>query len=341
MEGLTLLDVQKRLSPDQTTALKVAELLNKSTPLMQDAPWIGTNKTDTRTTNVRAGLPKPLRRLANQGARISKSVVTQIEEATTSFEDYAESDVMVIDSFGVASAEARAMEATAHIEGMAQEFTKALIMDNKNEDPSHIMGLHARYGSLDIATNPQAQNVISAGPAVGAGADNASIYLIKWHPAKVACIYPKRAMGMSQGAVEHEAMGTPVVESTDADGNQRRLKVYRDRFAISGGLCIADWRCVVRICNIDVSGLMGRAAATAGTVRRAMIKALHRIPNGDGMMRFYMNRTVAQYLDIERLDAVQSAGMTYMDVDGKVMPSFRGVPIRVEDSLLDTEARVV
>jgi hypothetical protein len=45
-------------------------------------------------------------------------------------------------------------------------------------------------------------------------------------------------------------------------------------------------------------------------------------------------------LDIQRRDDVQSGGMVYAEVDGKLIPSFRGIPIRIVDQLTETEAEV-
>ena len=56
---------------------------------------------------------------------------------------------------------------------------------------------------------------------------------------------------------------------------------------------------------------------------------------------FYMNRTVFQMLDIQRRDDVISGGgLVYTDVDGKAVPSFRGIPIKIVDALLETEGQV-
>ena len=59
-----------------------------------------------------------------------------------------------------------------------------------------------------------------------------------------------------------------------------------------------------------------------------------------GKCAFYMNRSVMQYLDIQRRDDVVTGGMRYDEVDGKLIPSFRGIPIRKCDALLETEAQV-
>ena len=74
-----------------------------------------------------------------------------------------------------------------------------------------------------------------------------------------------------------------------------------------------------------------------------MIKAIHRIP----YLRmckpvFYMNRSCMQMLDIQkRDDVITGGGLKYDVVDGVWTPSFRGIPIRISDSLTETEAAVV
>jgi hypothetical protein len=73
-----------------------------------------------------------------------------------------------------------------------------------------------------------------------------------------------------------------------------------------------------------------------------MIKATHRIQNlRMGKAAFYMNRTCFQMLDIQRRDDVISGGgLVYKDVDGMSIPTFRNIPVRIVDALLETEATV-
>jgi len=73
-----------------------------------------------------------------------------------------------------------------------------------------------------------------------------------------------------------------------------------------------------------------------------MIKAIHRLPTmGMGKPVFYMNRTVFQMLDIQRRDdVITGGGLVYKDVDGIMVPTFRGIPIRKVDALLENEAAV-
>lgn len=342
MDRLNLLDVQKRMVGEDSTSINVAEILNKTQPLLMDGVWMPTNKTDSRTTLVRAGLPDVHRRRANEGTLISKSAIIKNEEATTSFEAYSETDVRVIDSFAAAKAEARAMEAVAFIEAVGQAMCKDFYYGNQDTDPDGIYGLANRYNSL--TSGNEKRQIINAG---GTGTDNASIWLVKWYAPKVSFIYPKHAMDEGQGVVEHEDLGAGTTNV--GTGTERRiLKVYRDRFSISGGWCLSDYQAVARIANIDVSDLktqsMQRNPADASNpqskLRFFMAQLMYRMPPGGGNMRFYMNRTVAQYLDLESMAAVNSAGMTYIDVQGQMVPAFRGVPIRLDDTLLNSEAQV-
>ena len=342
MDRLNLLDVQKRIVGMDSTSNDVAEILAKTMPLLQDGIWQETNKTDSRTTLQRAKLPDAHRRRANEGTEISKSAIIKNEEATTTFEAYAENDVRVIDSFGAGKWEARATESVAFMEAVGQAMCKDFYYGNQDTDPDGIYGLANRYDSLTVGN--ERRQIINAG---GTGVDNASVWLIKWDPSKVSFIYPKHAMNEGQGIVEHEDLGAGVTD-VGTGGVRKLLKVYRDRFAISGGWCLKNYMSVARVANIDVSDFktqsMQRNPADASNpqskLRYYMAQLMYRMAKGGGNMRFYMNRTVAQYLDLEQMSAVNAGGMTYMDVQGEMVPSFRGVPIRIDDTLVNSEAQV-
>jgi hypothetical protein len=54
-----------------------------------------------------------------------------------------------------------------------------------------------------------------------------------------------------------------------------------------------------------------------------------------------MNRTCFQMLDIfRRDDVISGGGLSFETVDGKTQYSFRGIPVRLCDVLLETEATV-
>ena len=138
----------------------------------------------------------------------------------------------------------------------------------------------------------------------------------------------------------HEDYGAVTVEATAGIGSGTRMRAYQDRWQWKAGIALKDWRYIVRIPNIDISALI--AKSSAADLIELMIKATHRIQNlRAGKAVFYMNRTCFQMLDIQRRDDVISGGgLVYKDVDGKEVPTFRNIPIRICDALLETEATV-
>lgn len=325
--ALTLADWAKRLDPDGKTP-SIVELLGQNNEILQDMQFIEGNLPTGHRTTVRTGLPTVAWRLLNQGVQPSKSTTAQVDEACGMLEAWSEVDKDLAMLNGNTSA-FRLSEAQAFIEAMNQEMAQTLFYGNSGLAPEEFTGLSIRYSDSSAANG---QNIIKAG---GAGSDNTSVWLICWGQQTVHGIFPKG----SKAGLMHEDLGEVTVE-TSAGIAGTRLRAYQDHWQWKTGLALKDWRYAVRICNIDVSNLV--AKSSAADLIENMIKAIHRIPAlGMGKCAFYMNRTVKQMLDIQRRDDVQSGGsLVYNDVDGKLIPSFRGIPIRTCDAILETEAVV-
>lgn len=323
---LTLADHAKRLDPDGKIA-KIVEMLSQSNEILDDMAWIEGNLATGHRVSVRTGLPTVAWRLINQGIAKSKSTTAQVDEACAILEARCEIDKDLADLNGNTS-EFRLSEARAFIEAMNQEMASTLFYGNQSISPEEFTGLAIRYSSLSAAN---AQNIIDAG---GSDVSNSSsIWLICWSDQTVFGMFPKG----SQAGLIHEDLGLG-----DAfDGSSNRFRAYMDRWQWKPGLTLKDWRYAVRVANIDISNLV--AKTSAANLPELMIKAIHRVPNlRMGKCAFYMNRTLIQMLDIMRRDDVMSGGgLKYDNVDGKQLYSFRGIPIRMCDALLETEARVV
>lgn len=321
--ALTLADWAKRLDPDGKVPM-VVELLSQTNQMLDDMLFIEGNLPTGHRTTVRTSLPSVQWRRLNEGVAPSKSTTAQVTEECGMLEAYCEVDKDLAELNGNTS-EFRLSEAAAFIEAMSQEMQSTMIYGNASTAPEEFNGLAQRYSALG-------QNVISGS---GAGSDNSSIYLCLWGAQTAHGIFPKG----SKAGLQHEDLGLVTVETTaGVAGN--RMRAYQDHWQWKCGLSVRDWRYIVRIANIDISNLV--AKSSAADLIELMIKAIHRIPNlGAGRAAFYMNRTVFQMLDIQRRDDVISGGgLVYADVDGKVVPTFRGIPIRIVDALLETEATV-
>ena len=324
--ALTLKDHAKRVDPEGKIP-KIVELLSQTNELLDDMLFIEGNLPTGHRCSVRTGLPSVYWRLLNQGVQPSKSLTAQVDEQCGMLEAWSEVDKEVAELNGNVNA-FRLSEASAFIEAMNQEMASTFFYGNSSTDPEEFNGLAIRYSSLSAANG---QNIIDGG---GSGSDNSSIYLIVFGEQTCCGIFPKG----SKAGLEHEDLGLQTVQtSTDVAGS--RLRAYQDRFHWKVGVALKDWRYVVRIANIDISNLV--AKSSAADLIDLMIKAIHRIPNLNmGKACFYANRSVVQMLDIQRRDDVAAAGMRYEEVDGKLVPHFRGIPVRKCDALTETEAQV-
>lgn len=326
---LTLADWAKRLDGEGRATQDIVELLSQTNEILDDMLWQEGNLAVGTRIVVRTGLPTAAWRLLNQGTSTSKSLTAQIDEQTGTLEAWSEVDAELANLNGNLN-EFRLGEATAFIEAMNQEMAQTTFYGNSSVTQEEFTGLSIRYS--DTTAN-NGSNVLKAG---GTGADNSSIWLVVWGPQSIYGIFPKG----SKAGLEHTDFGKVVVETAGGSAEGKRMEAYREKWSWKCGIALKDWRYVVRIPNIDISNLV--AASSDADLTRFMIKAIHRVPNLKmGRAAFYMNRTCFEFLDIQRRDDVISGGqLKYEQVDGEPVMSFRGIPIRKCDALLESEAAV-
>lgn len=320
----TLTDWAKRLDPEGRIA-DIIMLLNQTNQVLDDMQWIEGNLPTGHRTIVQTGLPTVAWRLLNGFATVSKGTTAVIDEGTGILEGRSEIDKDLAALNGN-SAEYRFSEAQMFIEAMNQSFVSTLFYGNSGLTPEQFTGLSVRYSST---TAGNGQNVILGGSA-GGQTDCASIWLVVWGNRTVHGIFPK---GSKAGLI-HEDKGEQTVYNATGIG-AGRLDVLADKFQWKCGIALRDWRYVVRIANIDIGD-------NNADYVRFMIRALAKVPTlSMGKAAFYMNRTIMTRLDLLRFTNQQSgAGFTWTTPDGQWQPSFRGVPVRTTDQLLNTETAI-
>ena len=331
--NLTLADWAKRSDPDGRVPI-VAELLSQSNEVLDDCVFKEGNLPTGERVVIRTGLPGVYWRALNQGIPSTKSTTAQIDEACGILEARSEVDKDLAMLNGN-TAQFRLSEDTAFLEAMNQTQAETLFYGNPGTDPKKFLGLAPRYSDLGA---DNAVNILNAG---GSGSDNSSVYLVVWGDNTVYCPFPKG----SKAGLTHEDLGEQTVYNSDGT----RLQAFATRYQWKNGLVVKDWRYVVRICNIDVSDLLGVTGTQAGTAATSLVKlmarALYRIPNmAMGRAAFYMNRTVHSGMAISALDKSQSVlniqdGLSQFGSAQSYL-TFLGVPLRKVDALLNTESVV-
>lgn len=330
----TLLDVARRLEPNGSIA-SVAEILQQYNEMLDDITWIEGNLPTGHQFTVRTSKPTPQFRLFNQGVSPTKSTTGQLAEGCAMIETRNHVDKDLADLNGNTSS-FRMSEDMAFIQAMSDTFANTLINGDTSTDPEKFNGLATRYFSL-TSTYTTYANIIDAG---GTGSDNSSIWLVGWAPEKVFGIYPKG----SKAGLQNEDRGLQDI-LTDATTNAY-MRAYVSWYQWKCGLCIKDWRYVVRICNVDMSDLAtaSNTSDTSANILKFMSQALDKLPS-DSTARpvFYMNETVRSILRVKMMDK-GNAFLTLEDIMRSSIPrpqktlTFQGVPCRKMDVSILTSA---
>jgi len=322
-----LIDIYKQ-QDGRGQYVAVLELLAQMNPILEDAIAVECNKGTTHLHSVRTGLPSVTWGKLYQGIPQSKSGKAQVEDTTGFVEGLSTVDERLLALSGDEGA-VRLSEAMSYLEAINQEIATKLFYGNSASDPEEFMGFAPRFNDLGA---PNGNQIIDAG---GIGADNTSIWMVTWGDNQCQTLYPK---GTAAG-VQREDKGSQRV--TDDDGNAYYAK--EEMFTWNIGLAVKDWRYVSRVANIDVSNMQGGSVALYDFLRKAYYKLQSRRVAG-GRSAIYCNRDVLEALDALASNAGASDSFVRlrpMEIEGKEVLTYRGIPIRESDALVNTEARVV
>lgn len=332
---LTLLDWGKRLDPDGKVAM-IVELLTQKNEMLTDMMWKEGNLPTGHQVTIRTGLPETFYRLINQGVPKSKSTTAQITENAAMLEARSEIDVEEI-KLNANNQTYRLSESLAFMQSMNIRTASTMIYGS-GANPEEFVGFANRYNDLSA---PNGENILDAG---GTGSDNMTMWLVGWGGEETFGIFPKG----SKAGLDHKDLGEQ--DSFDGTLSNARFRAMHDLYQWKQGLVVKDWRYTVRIANIDVPDLVagtGTQAPTAATfLMDMMARAVDRIFDPSAVrLSFYANRTLLSHLRIQaRKESNNVLSVeTGLNQFGKTIHTltYLGIPIRMMDTLVLTEARVV
>lgn len=347
MAFLSLMDAARRMDPDGDIDT-IAELLSQCNEFFKDMTWSESNQDTGHKSTVRTGLPQGTWRLPYAGVPYSRSTTAQVVDGMGYLSAYSQIDKRVAE-LGGKTAQIRMTEDSAFLEGMSQQMATTFFYGNSATSPSQFSGFSPRYNTVSTSTAQNAQNVLDAG---GTGSSNLSIWLVGWGDMTSFGIYPKG----TKAGLNFEDRGD-VVPGYDSSGNP--FPAWTSYFEWNAGLVTRDWRYNVRIANVDTtSGAGGLFGTTPPDLYYLLSKAVVRLPTMSKRVSgitetdapdepapginpaIYCNRTGRESLDIQ---AIRDKNVLLKPTEyaGQPVVEFRGVPIRVNDCLLNTESRVV
>lgn len=316
----------------------VVELLAQQNPILDDAIATMCNMDAVHRHMIRTGLPSVAWGRLYQGIPQSKATTQQVDDTTGFLEAASSVDERLL-SLASDPARQRLVDSAPYFEAMNQEMATGIFYHDTATTPEKFKGLAARYNvySPDPSTDKSiARQVVDGG---GRGGDNTSIWFVTWGDHATTLLYPKN----TKAGATMEDMGRQRV--TDAAGNPYYVKEAIYRWHI--GLAVKDWRYNARVANIDVSEMLAGNVDLWALLRKAYYRLQSRRRDAQSSrIAIYMNREVLEILDAQSSDRALLAanpnytGLGHAQVEGKEVRTYRGIPIRETDAILNTEAMV-
>lgn len=318
----------------------VVELLSQQNEVLDDAIATECNMQAVHRHSIRTGLPSVAWGRLYQGIPQSKSTMQQVDDTTGFLETSSGIDTRLL-ALATDPARARLVDAAPFLEAMNQEMATGLFYHDTATTPEKFKGLAARYATYNSGvanpTQPKISDQVIHGG--GAGSDNTSIWFVTWGDHATSLLYPK---------------GTKAGVSMEDKGEQRVLDALNNPYYVKEtiwrwhlGLFVKDWRYNARVANIDVSNMLAGSVDLWALMRKAYYRLQSRRRHSiSSRIAIYMNRDVLEILDAQSTDRALLAanpnytGLGHAQVEGKEVKTYRGIPIREIDAILNTEALV-
>lgn len=326
---LNLIDVHKQNDPRTG---EIIEVLKRQNPILDDAVAMECNLGGTHRHTIRTGLPTPAWGSLYKGIPQSKSSVQQVDDTTGFLEARSGVDTRAL-QLSKNPAALRLGEAMSHLEAMNQEMATGMFYHDTATTPEKFKGLASRFGS--IGGGAAGNQIVDGG---GTGSDNTSIWMVTWGDHACHLLYPEG----TKAGVDRQDKG----EQRVTDGNGDAYYVKEETFTWHMGMAVKDWRYVSRVANIDTSLMLAGSVDIYALLRKAFYKLQsRRMDSVNSRIAIYCNRDVMEALDGLAVGTGSGANgalrLVPRELEGREVLTYRGIPIRETDALLNTEARVV
>ena len=338
----TFIDVVNNYSSTDANASLVtaARVLDRQCPLLSILPMVPSNNILSNVAVRNDSLPVPGTRRFNEGVSTTAAHNTQITDPMAMWEDYSDTDKELCNIQNDPTAWRMDQDAS-HMEGFRQLMESTLIYGSLAYDPGSFNGLATRFNNLESYPNGDQSwvpNVWNNGQTTG---NSTSIWAIEFGPKKVYGLYPRN----TAGGLMVTDLGERTKEYYTALSNQgasKKLQVYSTHLKWWMGIQVEDERCVQRIANINPTGFSG----PNGFDENVLIEALTYLPGGgdDPSTVILVNRGMKAQIDIravsQKINGYYTQNVETGDIWGKRVTRFQGIPILMDEKILNTEVPV-
>jgi hypothetical protein len=316
-------------------------ILAKEHPILKDMVMVPSNMTMEHLTTLQASVPSIDPIGFNDPTPTVKTDATQVLDTMSIWSVNTKVGVAESELNGN-SAQYRFNQNMGVIQGMNNGVADCMFYGNELTNKKKFTGLAPRKDDISTTLNERGFTVISA---AGASSDNTSIFLVGHGANGMVGIYPKNtSAGLTH--LDEGVKDDVIVDSSTHETSVRR--VYRDLFRWEVGIAEINHQNSGRIANIDVSDLLtyGTSNDSSPDLLNLFDQAFVRIKSPSSVrLVAYCNRWVYQVLR-----AMLRTHASVLLSWGEMLNPFTGlpertlmfddVPIRVDDSILNTESVV-
>lgn len=323
---VTIADFQARTKADGTFEHKMANRVARTNELIQYLPWIRGDKDDGNTVVQATKLPTVGYIKYNKAPTKSKGAAVQVTFDTGVLKTFSDIDAELVES-KPDKAGFRESEDMLFVEAMNQQVASDLIYSNIATVPEKFNGLASLYAAPNTTRNNYGYYMLNGG---GSGSDNTSIWIMSLGDDGMSGVYGKGGIaGLKMK--DHNKVWGP-----DADGND--MEWYRSEYRWEVGLQVKRPGAVVRICNIDVSAIVGESSAA--DLSTLVQRALGLIEPGLGKIVIACNRTLKTWFRIQASKETTLGLHNIQDTFGKPIQAIDGHPIIQMDTITNAEATI-
>ena len=306
----------------------IVELALESTENLGHFVVLPCNNGHNDTTTIRTGIPEATWVQYYEGVQPSKGQKKQVTNSCGRMKGLVQVDKDLINSEEDAKNEL-GDEAFAMCEGMGMEVLSTVYYGNTKVNGRKFNGLSPIYSlagketETDDKTSKYYTIACKRKDSSPSASALRSIWLIGHGRMGTALLYPRgTSAGLTRG---------PVKDQTVTTEEGKRLEVKEQFFDWWCGARVKDFRCNVRICNIESDSL-----ASGGLdvdLGEYMLKAYTRVRKTGVRLAWYMPKSVYEYLLVKTRRDVKNSNFTFEDFEGKKILTFQGVPIYTEPAL--------
>lgn len=327
----TLLDRAKQ-TIDGKTVLPIIDVMNELIDdFFNDVPFIEANMGLQHKMVRDTGMVASTNRTFYTGVKSSKRNTQVVYEKVQLKERRREIDEDEVDTLANPAEKLR-QEDDGHMRKMGEDVVDAFFNSTSADGSEHMDGIFKRLDAL----NPTGlNNVVSNGHS----STGTSIVIAEWNTDKQGgCfgIYPPNWSGAGKYGVVARDKGREKV--ADEDDATATYYAYVAQFKAWLGLAVSNNRKLARLANINAT-IGGSKSFTDGGPAK-LIQLLNSGRFERGRTRIYANTTIKSQMDIYALDKANLQWST-MDVFGRPVTAFQGIPIRVLDTTIISDSQSV